>query len=272
MTREPRRPVGFLLVTLLVSTPVGLLALVDAVPDLPGGLPLSSLLLLLVPGAVAVVLLRGDGLGLWSVLAGALGVRRVGPAGWVLGATVPILAVAVGTWLSTWWGGWGTADPPTGPAAVALLVVFLVAAIPEEIGWSTYATHGLLRRHGVLPVGGVVGASWALFHGVSWVGMDYPAAWIAGQVAFDLALRTFMVLLYATRGRSLALACTIHAVANVATLYPAGWGGLNPAYVAAPLAVLAWACGGLSRSHAGTPRSSRRGVGSAPRVARNVRR
>jgi membrane protease YdiL (CAAX protease family) len=273
MRDAPRRPARFLVVTLLASTPVGVLALLDAVPALPGGLPLGSLVLVLVPGAVASVLHHRDtGVRPLPALAAALGARRVGPGGWALAVAVPLAAVALGAQLSTWTGAGVAGDAPGGAAAVGLLVLFLVAAVPEELGWSTYATHGLLRRHGVLTVGLVVGTSWALFHGASWVAMSYPPAWIAGQVGFDLALRTFMVLLYATRGQSLALACTIHAVANVATLFPAGWDGVNPAYAALPLAALTAAVGRPPRRQAGTPRPNRSGIGSAPKAGRNERR
>lgn len=64
-------------------------------------------------------------------------------------------------------------------AAPLLFVLFFVAAVGEEGGWTAYATDPLLRRHNVLTTGLLLGLVWASWHVVPLVQAHRSVGWIA---------------------------------------------------------------------------------------------
>jgi membrane protease YdiL (CAAX protease family) len=95
------------------------------------------------------------------------------------------------------------------------VVVFLLAALGEEVGWRTgYVTDPLQDRWGALTTGLMVGSVWALWHVVGWR-QEQPWGWVAGQGFLTIGLRVLMVWLYNTTGKSLVATLLFHTMINV---------------------------------------------------------
>ena len=126
--------------------------------------PLLYILGGLGPGIAGVVVMRvlhgsaGD-----TVLTGALLRWRVGLAWWLVAVLsfVVIWAVAAGVGGDA---GRGQRAYESGPLLSLTVVRYLLAAVPEEVGWRGFALPMLQARHGALVSSLVVGAGWALWH------------------------------------------------------------------------------------------------------------
>ncbi|MFZ2480833.1 MAG: hypothetical protein WAW78_09240, partial [Propioniciclava sp.] len=116
---------------------------------------------------------------------------------------------------------------------------FYLGAIPEEVGWSSYATPPLVGRLGVLGAGGVICVVWEVWHWVPYWAQGRSWDWILSMLVFGVLSRTLMVLLYHHGGGGLAMVCAFHAMLNTVPLFPAGFTGFDP-WLACPgmLAVL----------------------------------
>lgn len=223
-----RRPWLFLLFVLVVSVPFWLSAVVTRGQGWFLGLPVS-VVMIIVPAAVASVLAAEEGgrTGLGALWSGVLDVAKVRPLWWwVVGlGAVPVSA------LLAWALG---ARPAADSAATAwflapvYFVVFYFGAIPEEVGWSSYATAPLVGRLGVLGAGGAIGAVWEVWHWVPFWAQGRSWHWILGMLVVGVLSRTLMVVLYHHGGGSLALACAFHAMLNTVPLFPGGFTGFEP--------------------------------------------
>ncbi|WIM72013.1 CPBP family intramembrane metalloprotease [Corynebacterium suedekumii] len=108
----------------------------------------------------------------------------------------------------------GAVTPVTPSAAALTLVVFILGAIPEELGWTAYATGPMQERFGVTGAGMAIGAVWAGWHVVPWLSMGHSWRWVAWQSAVTVAMRIIMGHLFRMSGRSAATALLFHAVSN----------------------------------------------------------
>ncbi|WP_448619126.1 CPBP family intramembrane glutamic endopeptidase [Geodermatophilus sp. URMC 65] len=186
-------------------------------------------------------------------------------AGWVAAVALLPALVLLATLLDH---GSGTLPPaPVPPAAVPLLVVvYLAAALAEEVGWTAYLTDRVLLRLGTAGTGLVLGAVWAAWHLVPYLQVGRDAGWIVWQCLGTVAARVLIVEVYAGSGHCVPTAVVMHAGLNVATAALPGAGpDLDPAPVAAVLSVAAVATGllrawrdGRSRRHGRAASGGRR--------------
>jgi membrane protease YdiL (CAAX protease family) len=109
-------------------------------------------------------------------------------------------------------------------ATPVMLLVFFVAALGEELGWSGYAIDPLQERWGALRGAVLLGVGWAAWHVVAMVQAGQSAAWIAWGCLDMVATRVLMVWLYNNTGRSVFAVALYHAVANVSmkSVFPGG--------------------------------------------------
>jgi membrane protease YdiL (CAAX protease family) len=106
-------------------------------------------------------------------------------------------------------------------AALLLLILFFIAALGEEIGWTGYATEPLLQRWGTLATGLVLGVVWAVIHFIPLMQTHRSVEWIAWWSLGTLSYRLIMTWLYVNSGKSLFGAAVFHAMINVAwQLFP----------------------------------------------------
>ncbi|MDQ2660699.1 MAG: CPBP family glutamic-type intramembrane protease [Actinomycetota bacterium] len=224
-----RRPLLFLVVTVAITLPFYALLAFDL--PMPFGLP-PTLVTIVLPGLVATVMTSFEAGGrgvarLWASLDPRL-TRTLRP--WLAAFLIAPLAALVDWQLRAWWGvgtaTGGTLTPLT--MAPAYFIAFMVGAIPEEIGWSGYATGPLASRWGILRAGLAIGLVWTAWHWIPYVSEGRPVEWIMGQALLTIALRIVSVWLFVTGGESTLLVCILHGFSNLAALYPSGFAESNP--------------------------------------------
>jgi membrane protease YdiL (CAAX protease family) len=199
--------------------------------------------IILVPAVVATALSAGEQGGqavlhLWSRIGD---VRRIRGVHWVVFALLFPVAVTLISYGVVRHFHLPLPDVIrfTPAAAPGLFAMFFIGAIPEEIGWTGYATEPLQKRYGVLAAGLIIGVFWALWHVAmwwigkgGWEGQNHALA-VAGQAASVVLLRVVMGWAYASGGRSLFLAIIFHATDNMCwKLFPNNGSHYNPAVTA----------------------------------------
>ncbi|WP_225727103.1 MULTISPECIES: CPBP family intramembrane glutamic endopeptidase [unclassified Nocardia] len=215
------RPVLFLSLLAALSIPFFVLGAVT------GGLSIgamrlpSSAVMFVLPVAVAAALTWRDGGG--AATAGLLRRAVDRPAArprWYVVAALLIPAIAVLSYLPLRWSGQVDAALPLSPtAAPAILVMYLLAATCEELGWTAYATDPLQRRFGPAATGIGLGAYWALWHLIPLLQAGHPAQWIAGWFLGTVAARVLIVWLHNNTGHGVSAAILLHAMLNVTEAY-----------------------------------------------------
>jgi membrane protease YdiL (CAAX protease family) len=101
-------------------------------------------------------------------------------------------------------------------AVVALGVIGgLMAGLLEELGWTGFATPRLLRRHGVLITGLLIGVPWWAWHLLAdyWGGAQYGEIYFLHALLWGVALPAYRILMtwvYEHTG-SLLVAALMHA-------------------------------------------------------------
>jgi membrane protease YdiL (CAAX protease family) len=127
----------------------------------------------------------------------------------------------------------GVADParivapgPPYPFWMVLVwcLIFLVAALGEELGWQGYAVDLLLDRWSALAASVVLGMVWAGWHIVPLIQLGASPTRIVGQCIDMVATRILIVWLYRNTGKSLFAAVLYHAMYNVSTLLLPSYG------------------------------------------------
>ena len=196
--------------------------------QLPFGLPITSLMIL-VPAGVATVM-ASDRTALWQ------GLFDLGRVHWAIVVAALLLLPAVLA-VARLWAGTAVLPLPWGDLPLMLLLYVPGAAL-EEVGWTGYLTPRLQPHLGVVGAGVAIGIVWALWHVVP-LSAAHPAGWVMGQAAATVVLRVLMGKLYAGAGQSLALATLFHATINIAYSFAPNEGaGFEPARQAILLVVV----------------------------------
>lgn len=205
------------------------------------GLPASSVAVLCPVLAAAMLVHREDGLsGVIRLLRRSVDLPRVPGPAWYL----PVLLLAPGIvamgYLAMRLLGLSLPAPEVRWAAVpAMTLVFFVAALGEELGWSAFAVERTRARHTALRTGLEVGTVWASWHVVMLAQVGRAPGWIVWQAIFLVAFRVLLVWLYANTNRSVCAVALCHATSNLAwQLFPSQGSHYDPRFMA-PIAVLA---------------------------------
>lgn len=225
------RPVlAYLGLVLLFSIPFWLLDAIYPVQILPG-LSLSAFGVV-APSLAALVLTYknvGPG-GVRFLLARALDFNRVDHPAWyfIIIIANPLIAVLAYSYLRFT----GNALPSPSPLSWAILpmfVLFFVAALAEEIGWTGYMTEPLVYRWGVERAGIFLGVVWAVWHFIPLIQLSRSWEWIAWWSFGTISLRIIMVWLYTFTGRSVFTAAIFHAMINLCwQLFPVNGSYFDP--------------------------------------------
>jgi uncharacterized protein len=175
--------------------------------------------------------------GVRALLGRALDHQKIRDRRWYL----PILLLVPAV-LAIEYGWLRLTGAPVSPPQVAALVlpgyllVFLVAAAGEEIGWSGYALDPLQARRGALAAALAIGSAWALWHFVPYA-LANPPAWFLGQCAATVLLRVLMVWCYNNTGGSVFGMVLFQTTINMATIPDYGF-RYDPVPVSAVLAAM----------------------------------
>ena len=100
-------------------------------------------------------------------------------------------------------------------AIPVLFVVFLAAALGEELGWMGYAYEPLARGRTALGASLLLGCFWAAWHVVPLLQAEHPPTWIAWQCVGTVARRVLIVWLYLNAGHRTVAAVLLHTMDNV---------------------------------------------------------
>lgn len=104
---------------------------------------------------------------------------------------------------------------------VPLFILFFIAALGEEIGWTGYATEPILQRWGTIPASILLGGVWSVIHFIPLTQAHRSVEWIAWWTLGTISYRLIMTWLYVHSGKSLFGAAVFHAMINLSwQLFP----------------------------------------------------
>lgn len=227
VTTPPHRsPAAFLLLVFGASIPfwlIGPLAERLLPPERAVNLPASAAMAV-VPAIVASILVyreRGAA-GVRDLLKRVFDYRRIPHKGWLVPALLLMPLIMVAQYGLARWLGKAMPDAQIHLEALpAMLAVFFVSAVGEELGWQGYAYDPLEKRWNALGAALILGTVGALWHTVPFIQAQHDATWIVGQWVWTVASRVLIVLVYKNTGESIFAVLLLHMTSNVSTfLYP----------------------------------------------------
>lgn len=169
----------------------------------------------LVPSAVALILVATtEGLAGVRRLLSKLTRWRTNPA-WVLGALLLALVMRLAVGVAGQMMGLipSVSLVPQNPTQVIILaLIYLVAAILEELGWRGFALSRLLTRQSPLFSAVALGVPWGIIH----IALHFPGMWAEGlpwllTVLQLVALSVVITWFFVRSGQSLLVAIVFHA-------------------------------------------------------------
>jgi len=98
---------------------------------------------------------------------------------------------------------------------VALFLLFLIAAIAEELGWTAYLTRPLVQQYGLLAAGLMIGVVAVVWHIIPLLQADRESNWIAWWALGTMCRRILIVWLYVKGGQKVFAASLFHAMNNL---------------------------------------------------------
>lgn len=211
-----RSPAVFFLLVFALSAPLWLVAPLAHVQMLPG-LPMSAVMVVcpLVASLILVARERGTQ-GLKSHLGRALDFRRIESKAWYAPILLLMPATAALAYVTMRALGLPLPAPSLSFSTVpALFLLFFLAAVAEELGWSGYALDPLQNRWGALFASLILGLVWVAWHVVPLVQVGRAPGWIAWWSLAAVATRVLHTWLYNNTGKSVFGAALFHAMANV---------------------------------------------------------
>ena len=140
------------------------------------------------------------------------------PIGWkpyvIAGGALPVVHLG-GVVLATFAGG----KVPAQPSKLALLPLFLITSVGEEVGWRGYALPKLQERFGPFTSGVIVGLAWAAFH---WVALlansESPLAYVAVSTILFTAVSVIITYVFNDAGQAVPVAVLMHASYNTVSV------------------------------------------------------
>lgn len=222
ITLRNRSPLKFFLLVFTLSIPFWLLGATTELQLLPG-LPVSSLMVLSPLLAASILVYREHKFeGLVQLITRAVDFRRVGAKIWF----APIILLMPGIMLLSY-GLMHLMGLPLPVAqfpvlgALVMFLLFFIAAVCEELGWSAYAIDPMQDRLGALRAGILLGLIWAAWHVIPLLQADRSTAWISWWCLGTVAQRVLIVWLYNNTGKSVFAAILFHAMSNISwQLFP----------------------------------------------------
>jgi len=205
----------FFLLVFVLSAPLWLAAGADH--QILPGLPMSAVAVV-APLAAALILVgrRGGAPGAIALLKRSFDYRSIAEIRWYAPIILLMPAVAVLAYVvmrvldmplpGSRWNPW----PFPG-----LLLIFFIAGLAEELGWSGYALDPLQSRWGALRASLILGAVWAAWHFVPLLQAGRAPTWIAWWSLGTVATRVLHTWLFNNTGKSVFGAALFHAMSNV---------------------------------------------------------
>ncbi|MGD8405972.1 MAG: CPBP family intramembrane metalloprotease [Anaerolineales bacterium] len=102
--------------------------------------------------------------------------------------------------------------------SLGFFFIFFIAAVGEEIGWHGYVIDRLQARWSALSASILLGSVWAIWHIIPMIQMQEPPLWITCQCVDLVVTRILMIWIYNNAGKSVFVTVLFHAMYNVSTL------------------------------------------------------
>ena len=213
-----RSPWVFFLILLLLSLPFWWIGGAGGRLPFATFLPVSALMTFVPMIAALVLVYRESGAtGARAFVSQALDIDGIKGMGWVLTALLLMPVVFALQYGVLRFSGAALPDPQFFPIAevLAFLLMFIIGAIGEELGWQGYAFGPLRERWGALAAGLIIGVIWALWHVIPFAEMGRSGGWIAWHSLAMIAMRVIIVWLFANTGQSVLIAVLFHTMSNM---------------------------------------------------------
>ena len=214
----------------VLSIPFWALGTIHPVQILPG-LPISALGAF-TPALAALILIYKNAhlSGVLQLIGRFLDFKRIINKNWYLAIVLinPAIAVlAYGVMRAV-----GESLPSPAPLTLAIFpmfILFFLAALGEEIGWSGYATEPLQYNWGIIATGILLGLVWAVWHFIPLLQVHRSFEWIAWWSIGTVSLRIIMVWIHTYSGKSVFAATVFHAMINLCwQLFPNNGSSYDP--------------------------------------------
>ena len=217
MTSQGRRSgwVGYVALVFGLSLPFYALGLTQTHLPFVTALPLSAIMAV-VP-AVAAIILSGNRGGVRTLLGRLRYWPRLGWAAFAI-ACMPLLFWLTAVILDRVGAGLPEAQWLPVTSIALSLIIFLVGAVGEELGWQGYLYPRM--RGAPLQSAMVLGVIWALWHVVPFAEMGRSGPWIVWHCLATVAMRVVIVWLVENTAQSVMIAVLFHMMAN------APWGAV----------------------------------------------
>jgi membrane protease YdiL (CAAX protease family) len=229
-TPRIKSPQAYVVLTFVLSIPFWLVGAVTKLQILPS-LPVSSLMAVCPLIAAAILVYRENGrAGVLELLKRSFDFKRVRDTIWYVPTILLMPGIMIGSYIALRLMGVHLPDPQFSFTTILVLfVVFFIAAIGEEVGWSGYAIDPLQDRYGALAGALLLGGVWAVWHIIPLLSVPRSLAWIAWWSLGTVASRAIITWLYNNTGRSVFIAILFHAMINVTyLLFPIDGSSYDP--------------------------------------------
>jgi uncharacterized protein len=245
----------FFLLVFVLSIPFWWIGAITGVQLLPG-LPVSALGFIC-PAAAAVLFIykENKAAGVIGLLKRAYDYERIRTKIWYL----PIVLLVPGVFLLSFELVRLLGSPVPTPRftlqePLVLFLIFFIAALGEELGWSGYAIDPIQARWTALPAGILLGLVWAAWHLIPLLQVYRQLEWIAWWFLYTVAARVLITWIYNNTGKSVFAATLFHAMMNVSwQLFPVDGSYFDPRItgliltVAAAIVIALWGPRTLAR-------------------------
>lgn len=208
-----------------LSVPWWILAQFVRIEGLPDELPITDAGATFMPLLAAVILVaRESGAqGVTRLLARILDFQRISGVGWWAITLLIMPAILVLTYMFMRMLGMSLPDTWSLPAtAILVFLLYFLAAVGEEVGYTGYATGLLQQRTSPLLAALIIGTLWALWHLPSMIGLGQPIGLIICGLIATVAFRIIYFWLHNGTGSLFAI-ILVHALFNAGrTFFPGG--------------------------------------------------
>jgi uncharacterized protein len=253
-----RRIAAFAALVVVLSLPLWVIGAATGRQLLPG-LPLAALMFF-APGAAAAILVYREAgtTGVRQLLARSFDYERITNRRWYAPMLLTMPAATIMTYVTMRALGLPLVAPQLNVWTVAaMLLVFFVAGVCEELGWSGYVTDLMQARSNALTAAVIIGVVWAVWHWVPLLQAHRPVSWIAWWSVCTIATRVLIVWLYDNTGKSVFAASVFHAMSNVSSIMLSSyWDARITGTILASMAMVVIVAWGPSLLFARRPRST----------------
>ncbi len=173
-------PLTYIVLTFALSIPFWIAGALTNINCCPG-IPISAFGIICPVGAAAILVYRENGhAGVLALLKRSFDFKRVEGELWYVPSILLMPCIMVLSYVVMRLMGVPMPAPQFSFATTLILfVVFFIAAIGEELGWSGYAIDPLQERFGALGGALLLGAVWAVWHVIPLLSVQRSLVWLA---------------------------------------------------------------------------------------------